>query len=699
MNLLSILVTCLGMLILFPINALPQKADSLFPDPETLLERKIEDYTAALKVESDFSQWLEELEILKSAPVNLNSASVDELNRLPLLNEQQLQNLSEYIKEFGLLASVYELQNIDGFNQAFIEQIEPYICFDFNPEQPFRLSSALRYGHSKLETRYQRVPEPQSGYLKVNDSLRKLNPNQYFLGSADGFGIRYRYVYREQLQIGLMAEKDPGEAFLKGPDTIPRGFDYYSGHLYLRNIGNISYLAIGDYQAQFGQGLTFSTGISMGMMAGLLPARKRSALIKPHNSFNENSFLRGAAAGITIKDFSFTAFYSHRKKDGNQNIADTSDSYSYISSLQETGYHRTLSEIADRKTVTEQLMGICLQWSKLRWKTGSTYYHLSYSAPIIQQLNDGNGNKNSGPGSDFAGIDFSYSFKRLVLYGEYSKQFHGGYALIQGLNLSLHPMFVFSSVLRSYGFNYNNQYSSGVGNSGSHTKETAFYLGFEATFRKFSITAFSDYQHYTGLRYRVDAPSHDTELGLELQYSLGRKGEIRIRYRNAVNPRNSQHESSGVQQVVNTMKEDYQWNLTFQPINWIKTGTRIYMCNFYPGHGGNQTGYMLSQDVKIQCAGSNVGIALRYAVFDTESYETRIYSYESDLPSSFSVPSVNGSGSRYYAMISVKVFKETQLWIRFSRTMQDGQFSISEGATEIMTDHKSDIRFMLSVRF
>lgn len=686
------------MLILFPVSALSQTADSLFSDPETLLERKMEEYSAALPVASDCSQWLEELEILKSAPVNLNSASADELHRLPLLNEQQLLNLSEYIREFGLLASIYELQNVDGFNQAFIEQIEPYICFDFSPEMPFRLSTALRYGHSKLETRYQRVPEPQSGYSKVSDSLRKLSPNQYFVGNADGFGIRYRFTYREQLQIGLMAEKDAGEAFLKGPDSIPKGFDYYSAHLYLRNIGHISYLAVGDYQAQFGQGLTFSTGISMGMMAGLLPSRKRSALIKPHNSFNENSFLRGAAAGVTLKDFSFTAIYSHRKKDGNQCIADTSDSFSFISSLQETGYHRTLSEISDRKTVTEQIMGICFQWSQLHWKIGSTYYHLSYSAPIIRQMNDGNGNNNSGPGRDFAGIDFSYSFKRMVLYGEYSNQFQGGYALIQGLNLSLHPMLAFSSVLRNYGFNYNNPYSSGFGGAASHTKESAFYLGIEATFRRFTITAFSDYQLYKGLRYRVDAPSHATDLGLELQYSLGRKGEIRMRYRNAVNPRNSQIESAGVQQIDYPTKEDYQWNLSYQPVNWLKTGTKIYVCKFHPEQA-SQTGYMMSQDIKIQCAGSRLGIAVRYAVFDTESYDTRLYSYESDLPSSFSVPSVNGQGSRYYAMITARILKETQLWIRFSRTIQDGQSSISEGATEILKGHKSDIRIMLAARF
>ena len=39
--------------------------------------------------------------------------------------------------------------------------------------------------------------------------------------------------------------------------TTPRGFDFYSAHLFLKEVGKIDMLAFGDYHIQLGQGLTF----------------------------------------------------------------------------------------------------------------------------------------------------------------------------------------------------------------------------------------------------------------------------------------------------------------------------------------------------------------------------------------------------------------------------------------------------------
>ncbi len=54
-------------------------------------------------------------------------------------------------------------------------------------------------------------------------------------------------------------EKDAGEEFFTGSNK--QGFDYYSGHFYLKNISqNVHSVALGDFQVYFGQGLTIWGG-------------------------------------------------------------------------------------------------------------------------------------------------------------------------------------------------------------------------------------------------------------------------------------------------------------------------------------------------------------------------------------------------------------------------------------------------------
>ena len=60
--------------------------------------------------------------------------------------------------------------------------------------------------------------------------------------------------------VSFTGEKDAGEEFFQGSQK--NGFDFYSAHLFVQGFGTIKQLAIGDFQAQFGQGLTFWSGLA-----------------------------------------------------------------------------------------------------------------------------------------------------------------------------------------------------------------------------------------------------------------------------------------------------------------------------------------------------------------------------------------------------------------------------------------------------
>jgi hypothetical protein len=72
--------------------------------------------------------------------------------------------------------------------------------------------------------------------------------------------------------------------------------------------------------------------------------------------------------------------------------------------------------------------------------------------------------------------------------------------------------------------------------------------------------------------------------------------------------------------------------------------------------------------VVVKPRGAPLSGSARYAVFETESYETRIYAYERDLFGSVSIPAAAGSGVRSYLNLSWRLGRRLRLEARYEET-------------------------------
>ena len=108
-------------------NVFGQQADSTKYTGAEEIEQQIENLAERSDNEFDYSDWVEEINLLRQRPVNLNSGDENELRRLFFLNELQILNLLESTTLYGQLASIYELQVIEGFNEKVVSQILPFI--------------------------------------------------------------------------------------------------------------------------------------------------------------------------------------------------------------------------------------------------------------------------------------------------------------------------------------------------------------------------------------------------------------------------------------------------------------------------------------------------------------------------------------------------------------------------------------------
>lgn len=698
--------TLAGLLLFIVLTATPalllaQQPDTLQPGNADPLENRIEYLSEQTDSEIDFSEWTDELRVLSVRPVNLNSNSEEELRRLFFLNDQQIANIIEYHHNYGRFSSIYELQVIDGFNEELLLQMLPYVTFNDPVTEKFSFRRAFKYGGSDLLIRYQRVIEQQQGFAKVSDSARLANPNRYYLGSPDALYIRFTYGYKDKMQLGFVADKDAGETLFPKADTLKKGFDYYSFHFYLKDIGKLKQLAIGDYHLQFGQGLTLWTGLAFSKSPGAIAMRRRAPAIRPHASSNEYAFFRGAAATISLNKFDITSFYSNRNIDANYYPADTTTgAEEYFTSIIETGYHRTPGELADKGSVNLQVAGGHISYNGERLRLGTTAYYSSLNYNYSPRRSLYNQFETSASQNVFLGFDYSYSYKRLTLYGEISKQTDGGMAAVNGLTLSPDPRFSISLVYRNFAKDYANQFAVAFGEGSKNTNEKGLYCGINMTpFKKVTITAYTDYFRYDWLRYRIDAPSSGNESSVQLVYSLGRRGDITARYRKINTPLNFSGGELNLNAVENISRDYYQLTINYQAVTWLTLRNRIYLLHRQAQDANSEHGFFISQDAIIRPAEKPYAFTLRYALFDADSYDARIYTYENDIPLTFSVPSFYGKGSRFYGMVKLSVTKRVDLWLRYAITAYTDRQVISSGTSQINGNHKSDFKAMLKVSF
>ena len=98
--------------------AISQKLDI---QSKTMIEDLIESAASKSDKQLDQTSLIEQLEILAENPVPINTASHQELEKLLILNNFQINSLQQYILKNGPILSVYELQLVYGFDKQTAE--------------------------------------------------------------------------------------------------------------------------------------------------------------------------------------------------------------------------------------------------------------------------------------------------------------------------------------------------------------------------------------------------------------------------------------------------------------------------------------------------------------------------------------------------------------------------------------------------
>lgn len=673
-------------------------------DKNTIIEKRVEYLVEdAEESNADYTTIFDQLSYYYDHPLNLNRAKLDELESLGLLTSIQINNLLVHIDKNGKLMTLEELQTVDGFDVESIKRLLPFIKVSSNVDSPqLSLKELIKNGENTLFLRYQQVLEEKKGFSPTTDSALAASPNSRYQGDATKFYTRYRYKYGNHLSFGVTAEKDAGEEFFKG--TQKNGFDFYSAHFFLQNQGKIKQLAVGDFQAQFGQGLTMWTGRAFGKSADIMTLKRTGIGLKPYASVDESRFMRGAGLALEFGKVDITAFYSNNKQDANISIADsTAESVEVleVSSIQQSGLHRTFNEIEDKDAITQQQMGGHLAYKTRRLNIGLTGVHSKINSDFAPSIQTYSQFRNTENEQTNVGLDYNWIYRNFNFFGEYAQSIDGGAAFVSGALVTLDPRLSLAALYRDYDRDFHAISSAGIGEGSTVENEKGTLFGIVAKpLKKFTLSAYFDQFVFPWLKYQINAPSRGYQYLAQLTYKPSKKLEMYVRVRERNKQKNTDIDlDEGIDYLVHEKQTNYRYNYSYKISESIKLKGRVELVNYNKEENPFETGYLIYQDIVYQPKSNPFSFSFRYGLFDTDSYNSRIYAYENDILYVFSIPAYYNRGTRTYLTVRYKVRKGIDFWVRYGATFYDNLEVISSGLEEINGSTKSEIKAQLRFRF
>lgn len=581
-------------------------------------------------------------------PINLNDVNRETLEQFPFLSERQIENLLEYRHDRDFFATPYELSLIAGFDEYTLSLLLPFVTAQpIHPTTAFSFKNSFKYGKHQITTRLDYTLQEKLGYQ-----------NGKYLGKPWAGYMNYQ-LNQEQFSMSATMEQDAGEPFTP-PYNI--GFDFYSGILEWKNIGVLKSLVIGDYTAQFGQGLVMGNNASYGNVSSMSSMVKRQDKLAGKKKGSETYYLRGTGLTLQSNHWQFSAFASI-------NYTDSAG-----------GIHRTLSDWEKKKSGYQWLVGTNVHVRYPHFKIGTTCIYDAYT-----QL-------------AFMGLDYRTYYKNFQFSGELAVNHLSKIATLQNVQVQLHSSLLYALQVRYYDKAYNN--ASGYSNIETCYKngEMGIFTGLEWQIsQKIKLNTAADIYQSLQQGYRVSKPAIHYKTFLSMVYTPHQNQQLLAKWQWILGERNASNTSESILPTHRYYKNQLQaiYQGTFSNGCVLKSG---WIVHFFQYHTTDLClGNVLYQDIGWK--NNQFSITTRLAFFDVPDYDNKITVYENDVLYAFSNTAYYGKGVKTYLNVCYKPYKGWGLYLKLSHTWYLHKSSIGSGNETIQGPHQTYLHFLLQYKW
>lgn len=641
----------------------------------------VTDNSGDAEMEDDYYQ--QQMEYYRKHPLNLNTAQPADLRELGLLSPLQAMNFMQYRNLLGSIIDIYELQAVPGWDIGLIVKLRPYVTVSTALQLLKSVREKMHGGEKVLLLRFGQVLEKARGFS--GDTL-----STQYAGSPQKILLRYKYNFNNQLQYGVVAEKDAGEQlFGRNQQT---GFDFYSVHFFVRKAGVIKNLALGDFSVNLGQGLVQWQGMPVKKTADVMHTKQEAAVLRPYSGAGEINFHRGAGLTLMHKNTEATFFISYKKMDANIVTDSTLSSPQFVSSFQTSGYHRTVGEIADKGVQAQMVTGGNIRYRRGSFHFGFNMVRYQFGQPVKKAADLYNLYAVSGSRFANYSLDYSYTFRNMHFFGEAASNNRWSKALISGVLLSARKNADVALVYRNISPGYYSFYSGAFTENALPSNEKGLYVGLSlrpsASLR---VDAYTDFFKFPWLKYRTSMPSYGSDYLVQITCNPAKQLEMYCRWVFKSSGFNLATGVNPIPPVTDQKRKTWRFQVKYRVSPQLTWQARAETVWWSTGQVSEQ-GFLGFSDIFFKPVMKQWALNGRILFFDTDSYNSRLYAYENDVLYNNTAPVFYGRGFRTCINASYSINDKITVWVKLGQSIYSGKTSIGTGPDAINGNRKTEIK-------
>jgi len=650
-------------------------------DPELLgLPDELEEEDSG-SIDDEIDRW----DYLMNHPVNINSASFNDFMQIPGMRPAYARALINYRQRQGAYTSLTVLFRVPAVPDVVVQRMLPFLTLGTVTQhlrqtvlQPkFWMAGAHVESISRLRTTVER----QQGYKQTDTT----DPS--YLGPPFE---RYQRVQlrTRHLTTGIVMKSGAGV-----PGTWFRP-NFGSLHFQTTELPGFSAVAIGDYKVNYGLGLSMNSGrsIKKGYQLVRLGLPSRTVTSSTSSSYLNHHKGGGVTFGTKIRT---SGWYSSRSYTGTE-----VDSQTVRWSASEPTF-RTGNDLNRRDNFRVHHYGARVEIPFHAFRMGIATW-ISKSDKIIEPTYS-TYTRMGLKGDEFAmySLDYQLVHQKGSLTGEIALDKVGNIASLQVAELSVLPSLSSTIIHRYYAAGFMSPYGAAFGAwSGRPSNERGIYTGWEYVIRnKIQFMAFIDLYSSIDPRSNDALPTAGRDAALQVRYQSGDFAlavSSRIRNKSEVTPSDDVFGRSYSSSVMSQLHFN-RLDLTWQQARTITMTTRAEWVSSNSKSNSTDTGLLVYHDVKWRL-NPTVRLQARVSFFNTDSYASRLFSYEPDVALSSGTQAYQGQGIRQFLVLAITPWKNVECQFKYAQTSMPHVNSLGSGNDQIDGNKRTHISSSLRVR-
>ena len=607
---------------------------------------------------------------LEQHPMDINQATREQLEQLPFLSAQQVEEIVEYLYRYGPMKSLAELRMIRSLDDGRRSLLTYFIFIGDRSQET---------GDSRLTAR---VLNELMATGRIPFYERKGDTGAY-QGYPYRQWLRYQLTYGDQLKAGIVGSQDAGEPFFAGKNRL--GYDYYSFYLQLNHWRRIETLVLGNFRVSMGMGLILNNSFGLGKVSMLQNMGRPTSTVRAHSSRSSDGYLQGAAATVNItKGLTATGFISYRAMDATLNKDGTA------ATIVTSGYHRTETELEKKNNLKNTTFG-----GNVRYQANG--YHAGFNLVGTHLNRELNPNTTAlyrqyyAQGYDFLNVsaDYGYVHHRFSVNGETALNREGALATINSVSLQLGSEWSLMALYRFYSYRYTSLYANSYSDGGSVQNESGIYIG--ATWQpspSWKLMAYTDFAYFPWAKYQISQSSHSWDQLLQVSYSK-KRWSFGGRYRLRIRQKDNDDKTALVTRTEHRGRLSAEYSSVWSSRTQVDFG--------FISFNAPEAGLMVSETLGFTHRWLRLNGGLGW--FHTDSYDSRVCLYELGPLYSYSFTQFSGEGIRYWLMARVNIGSRLMLTAKMGVTNYFDRSTIGSSYQQINRSSQTDLDLQLRWKF